>query len=82
MGWGAYSKEGYRMTFRELDKRIRSAVPDENERKYILQGLHEIEESMNQCAVFWMSVSGYAMDSKTGEVHHKTEQSTRFQINI
>jgi len=70
------------MTFRELDKRIRSAVHDEIERKLILQGLHEIEEAMNQCALFWLSVSGYTMDGKNDEVHHKTERSTRFQINI
>tara|TARA_R100000808_G_scaffold14116_1_gene33610 strand:+ start:173 stop:382 length:210 start_codon:yes stop_codon:yes gene_type:complete len=68
------------MTFRELDARIRAAVTDDVERKKILEGLHGIEEAMNQCAAFWLSVSGYTIDVESGDIHHPG-RSTRFQIN-
>ena len=67
------------MTFTELDQRIRNQVDDPIERKVILQGLHEIEESMNQCAAFWLSVAGYTVDEE--KLYRKNERSTLFQIN-
>jgi hypothetical protein len=67
------------MTFTELDQRIRNQVDDPIERKVILQGLHEIEESMNQCAAFWLSVTGYTVDEE--KIYRKNERSTLFQIN-
>ena len=69
------------MTFAELDRRIRSAVEDEVERKAILQGLHNIEEATNHCASFWLSVSGYRIDGKTGDIYRKENRPTLFQIN-
>ena len=67
------------MTFAELDQRIRSQVEDPVERKIILQGLHEIEESMNQCAAFWLSVSGYVVDEE--KIYRKHDRPTLFQVN-
>ena len=66
------------MTFKELDQRIRAAVPDVVERKKILTGLHGIEEALNQCAVFYLSVSGYTV---TEDAIYKEGPSTRFQVN-
>lgn len=66
------------MTFKELDQRIRASVPDEVERKKILEGLHGIEEAMNQCAAFYLSVSGYTVAE---DGIYKEGSSTRFQVN-
>lgn len=67
------------MTFAELDRRIRAEVADEVERKHILDGLHGIEEAMNQCAAFWLNVSGYVVDDE--EIYKKEGRSTLFQVN-
>ena len=66
------------MTFKELDQRIRTSVPDEVERNMILEGLHGIEEAMNQCAAFYLSVSGYTV-AEDGS--YKEGSGTRFQVN-
>lgn len=68
------------MTFKELDARIRTNVTDEVERKQILEGLHGIEEAMNICATFWLSVSGYKIDGD--EIYRRDERPTLFQVNI
>jgi len=68
------------MTFSELDRRIRAGVPDEVERKHILEGLHGIEEAVNQCASFWLSASGYTIDEE--KIYRKEERPTLFQVNI
>jgi len=69
------------MTFAELDHRIRDAVSDPIQKKLILQGLHEIEEAVNQCASWYLSVSGYTVDTESGGIYRKEERPTRFQVN-
>jgi len=69
------------MTFSELDTRIRTAVPDEIERKNILEGLHGIEEAINLCATFWLSASGYTIDLDSGDIYRRETRATKFQIN-
>jgi|TARA_R110000824_G_scaffold145958_5_gene314564 hypothetical protein len=68
------------MTFSELDRRIRAGVSDEVERKHILEGLHGIEEAVNQCASFWLNASGYTIDEE--KIYRKEERPTLFQVNI
>ena len=67
------------MTFAELDQRIRNQVEDPVERMIILQGLHEIEESINQCAAFYLSVSVYVVDEE--KIYRKHDRPTLFQVN-
>lgn len=67
------------MTFTELDNAIREALPVDNaERRRILEGLHGIEEGMNFCANFFLSVTGHKV-SADGTIQ-KLER-TKFQVN-
>lgn len=66
------------MTFFQLDKRIREALPDGVERRHILEGLHGIEEGFNLCATFYLNVSGHTMDE---EGRLTKESSTQQQVN-
>ena len=66
------------MTFAELDTMIRASVPDPIVRKEILTGLHEIQEAVNQCAIWWLGVSGYTVEED--RIYRKASK-TRFQVN-
>lgn len=67
------------MTFTELDNAIRGALPVDNpERRRILEGLHGIEEGMNFCANFYLSVTGHKV-SADGAI--QKDERTKFQVN-
>ena len=66
------------MTFAELDTMIRASVPDPIARREILTGLHEIQEAVNQCAVWWLGVSGFTVEE---DRIYQEASKTRFQVN-
>lgn len=66
------------MTFQELDRRIREALPDGIERRQILEGLHEIEEGVNLTANFYLAVTGHICDEHGRYYKPKT---TKYQVN-
>lgn len=69
------------MTFTELDRRIRSALPNDNaERREILQGLHSIEEGTNFCTNFFFAVSGYKLRDDGSWI--KEDHPTMFQVQV
>jgi len=72
------------VTFAELDTMIRASVPDPIARKEILTGLHEIQEAVNQCAVWWLGVSGFTVEGeqyqREDRIYRKASK-TRFQVN-
>ena len=66
------------MTFAEVDAMIRASVPDPIARKKILSGIHEWQEAVNQCASWYLGVSGYTV--KDDQIY-KEGSKTRFQVN-
>jgi hypothetical protein len=67
------------MTFTELDQEIRAALPNDSpQRRRILEGLHGIEEGMNFCANFYLSVTGHKTNLD-GTITKK--EKTKYQVN-
>jgi hypothetical protein len=67
------------MTFQELDHAIRESLPTDNaERRRILEALHGIEEGMNFCANFYLSVTGHTTNLD-GTITKK--ERTKYQVN-
>jgi hypothetical protein len=65
------------MTFQELDRAVREAIPDGIQRRLILQGIHGMEEAANQHLGYLLSVSSHKL---VGEGWVK-QDSTLFQVN-